>query len=90
MMNTNGSVIGPLNLGNPSEYTTNQLALVIKKLTGTGSTFHFKDLPQDDPRPRKPDLSKASTLLGWNPSTDLADGLSKTILYFKDETDNEK
>lgn len=90
MMNTDCSVIGPVNLGNPSEYTINELALVIKKLTGTGSTFHFKDLPQDDPRRRKPDISKASTLLGWYPSTDLVDGLSKTILYFKDETHNEK
>jgi nucleoside-diphosphate-sugar epimerase len=75
----------PVNLGNPGEYTMLELARMIKGLTKTKSTLKFYPLPQDDPRKRKPDISKARRLLGWRPMVGLEQGLKKTIKWFGDE-----
>jgi len=72
----------PINLGNPCEFTILQLAKLIIKLTGTKSRVVFRPLPQDDPRHRKPDISKAKKLLKWQPKVELLDGLCKTIEWF--------
>ena len=72
----------PINLGNPCEFTILQLAKLVIKLTGTKSRIVFRPLPQDDPRQRKPDISKAKKLLKWQPKVELLDGLRKTIEWF--------
>ncbi len=84
MMQTPDSVIGPVNLGNPNEFTILQLAKQIIKMTGSGSEIVYMPLPQDDPIQRKPKIEKAQALLaGWKPGIQLEEGLSKTIEYFK-------
>ena len=82
MMNTNDTVTGPVNIGNPGEFTMLQLAELVKKLTGSRSEIVFKPLPSDDPRQRRPDFSKAKDLLDWTPNTPLEEGLKLTISYF--------
>ncbi|MEI3037532.1 MAG: UDP-glucuronic acid decarboxylase family protein [Victivallales bacterium] len=82
IMNTNDTVTGPVNIGNPGEFTMLQLAELVKKLTGSRSEIVFKPLPSDDPRQRRPDISKAKDLLDWTPSTPLEEGLKLTISYF--------
>jgi dTDP-glucose 4,6-dehydratase len=72
----------PINLGNPHEFTILQLAGLVIKLTGTKSKVVFKDLPQDDPRQRQPDIKKAKRILKWLPSIELEEGLRKTIEWF--------
>ena len=74
---------GPVNLGNPSEFTILELAEKVIKLTNSNSKIVNKPLPQDDPMQRKPDISLAKEKLGWSPNIDLEDGLSRTIKYFK-------
>ena len=69
---------GPINLGNPAEIDLMRLGNEVASVLGTEPKFEFHDLPQDDPKQRKPDISKASSLLGWQPTTTLAEGLSKT------------
>ncbi len=86
LMNTQDEVTGPINLGNPSEFTMLQLAKKVLDLTGSSSKIVFRPLPSDDPLQRQPDTSKAKTLLGWNPSTQLDEGLVKTIAYFRERT----
>lgn len=76
---------GPINLGNPIEITVQELAEQIVALTQSSSTIEHKPLPQDDPQQRQPDITKASQLLHWSPTHDLAAGLPKTIAYFKDQ-----
>ncbi len=76
-------ITGPLNLGNPEEYTIRQLALLIKKETKSVSRIVESPLPEDDPVKRKPDISNAKHFLGWDPKTPLLDGLRKTITYFR-------
>jgi UDP-glucuronate decarboxylase len=83
MMATEDSVTGPINLGNPTELSIGELATSIIKLSGSDSKIIFKSIPQDDPRRRKPDISKASNLLGWAPSIELIPGLKQTIAYFE-------
>jgi UDP-glucuronate decarboxylase len=83
MMGSDDSVTGPVNLGNPGEFTMLELAEKIIKKVGSKSRIVFEPLPQDDPRQRKPDITKASNLLNWKPSIDLDEGLEKTIAYFK-------
>ena len=83
MMNNQNKFTGPVNLGNPSERTVLELAREIKELTGSKSEFVFLPLPSDDPVKRKPDISLAKKELNWTPSTDITDGLKKTIEYFK-------
>ena len=75
---------GPMNLGNPNEFTIGQLAQKIVDLTKSGSKVIYKELPQDDPRQRKPDISLASNKLEWKPETNLEKGLISTIGYFKE------
>jgi UDP-glucuronate decarboxylase len=83
LMNSPDDFTGPVNIGNPGEYTILELADKIITLTGAKSTIVFKPLPQDDPLQRKPDITLAREKLGWNPVTDLENGLQRTIDYFK-------
>ncbi|GGF74003.1 NAD-dependent dehydratase [Azorhizobium oxalatiphilum] len=82
MMESPAEVVGPFNLGNPSEFTIRQLAEAVIRLTGTKARLVEKPLPQDDPKQRKPDISKAETQLGWQPAIALEEGLTRTIAYF--------
>jgi len=82
LMNTDDSITGPLNLGNPGEFTMKELAELVLELTGSKSKLEFRPLPADDPRQRKPDISQAQEKLGWQPTVPLKDGLVKTIAYF--------
>lgn len=84
LMNTDDSVTGPINLGNPGEFTMKELALKIVALTGAKSKLVHMPLPADDPRQRQPDISKAKAILDWSPTVDLDAGLVKTIAYFDD------
>jgi UDP-glucuronate decarboxylase len=79
-----GSRTGPINLGNPDEFTMLELAEHVLKLTSSKSRLVFKDLPTDDPRQRQPDISKAKDILKWYPDVPLIEGLEKTISYFKE------
>jgi UDP-glucuronate decarboxylase len=83
-MNTPAEVTGPMNLGNPQEFTILELASLVIKLTGSRSKIVHRARPQDDPRQRRPDISKANDILKWAPKTKLADGLRKTIDYFEE------
>jgi UDP-glucuronate decarboxylase len=83
MMNANDVVSGPINLGNPDEFTIKGLAEIIIQLTGSKSKLIKKALPQDDPLQRQPDITLAKKHLEWQPFTDLETGLAKTIDYFK-------
>ena len=74
---------GPINLGNPHEFTIRQLAEMVIKLTGAPSKLVFKPLPSDDPMQRKPDISRAREVLGWEPVVQLETGLGRTIEYFQ-------
>ena len=82
MMGTATGVCGPINLGNPDEFTIRQLAETVIELCGSSSTIAFSELPQDDPRQRKPDISRAREILGWEPKAPLREGLIRTIDYF--------
>jgi UDP-glucuronate decarboxylase len=79
----NGDQIGPINLGNPEEYTILELAEKIRDRINPGQEIVYKPLPQDDPKQRKPDITKAQTYLNWQPTIPLAEGLSKTIAEFQ-------
>lgn len=80
----NGDHIGPVNLGNPGEYTILQLAETIQTMVNPEVGLQFKPLPQDDPRQRQPDITRARTWLGWEPTIALQPGLEKTIADFRD------
>ncbi|HCD6618411.1 SDR family oxidoreductase [Pseudomonas aeruginosa] len=82
LMASDGSITGPINLGNPGEFTIRQLAERVLDLVGSSSSLVFKPLPQDDPQQRQPDISQAKAVLGWEPTIMLDEGLSKTIAYF--------
>jgi len=82
LMGTDDAVTGPVNLGNPGEFTMLQLAQLVLELTGSTSTIEHHPLPQDDPRQRRPDITKARELLDWQPTQNLRDGLGRTISYF--------
>jgi UDP-glucuronate decarboxylase len=75
--------VGPMNLGNPSEFTMLQLAELTLKLVGGKSKIVHKPLPSDDPKQRRPDISLAQKVLKWEPKVPLEDGLLRTIAYFK-------
>ena len=83
LMNSGDDITGPINLGNPEEFTIKELAERVLELTSSNSVLNFLPLPEDDPRQRKPDISLAGKLLGWAPSTNLEDGLPLTIEYFR-------
>jgi UDP-glucuronate decarboxylase len=85
MMAVDGSVCGPINLGNPAEITVGELARIIIELTGSASEIVHLPLPVDDPRRRRPDISKARALLDWQPTTNLVEGLKNTIENFRNE-----
>ena len=84
MMATPEDVTGPVNLGMPQEFTIRELAELTVKLTNSNSKIVYRDLPADDPKQRKPDITLAKKLLDWEPTTPLAVGLQKTIEYFDD------
>jgi len=83
LMNTPGEAVGPINLGNPVEFTMKELAAKVIELTNSKSETVYEPLPSDDPQQRKPDTTKASEILGWSAKTDLNAGLIKTIAEFK-------
>ena len=72
-----------MNIGNPAEMTVLEFAQDIIRATGSRSRIVFKPLPQDDPRQRRPDITRARKLLGWEPKVSFADGLARTISYFR-------
>ena len=76
-------VIGPLNMGNPGEFTIKELAELVIELTGSKSQLVYKPLPQDDPARRQPDITLAQKHLDWEPQVPLRQGLEKTIAWFK-------
>ncbi len=82
-MNLESDSVGPINLGNPTEFTVRKLAEEVIRLTGSKSKVVFKELPSDDPRQRQPDIDVAKELLGWQPVTPLEEGLKRTINYFQ-------
>ena len=83
LMGTPKEVTGPVNLGNPGEFSIRELAEMVIGLTGSSSRIIHMPLPADDPRQRRPDISKANELFAWKPTVPLQDGLLKTILYFE-------
>ena len=83
LMQSPDGVVGPVNLGNPGEYTVLELAEMILKLIGGRSKIVFKPLPQDDPTQRQPDITVARSTLGWEPKVPLQEGLERTIQYFR-------
>jgi UDP-glucuronate decarboxylase len=82
-MNTGDEVTGPMNVGNPREFTILQLAEMVIEMTGSKSTIKRMPLPSDDPKQRRPDISLVKKTLDWEPTTSLEQGLAKTIDYFK-------
>jgi UDP-glucuronate decarboxylase len=82
-MESPAGVTGPINMGNPKEFTMLELAETVIRLTHSSSKLVFEPLPQDDPRQRQPDISLARSQLGWEPKVSLEDGLKETIAYFK-------
>ncbi|HVG38854.1 MAG TPA: hypothetical protein VM870_06180, partial [Pyrinomonadaceae bacterium] len=79
----------PVNLGNPGEFTMKELAEEVARACGTPLRVTYRPLPQDDPRQRKPDISRAQELLGWTPGVNLREGLEKTVRYFAGRRDRE-
>ena len=77
--------VGPMNMGNPGEFTIRQLAEMVVDMTGSRSAIVCEPLPGDDPRQRRPDISLAREKLGWEPRVTLQDGLKKTIVYFEEQ-----
>jgi UDP-glucuronate decarboxylase len=85
LMNTSDDVTGPINIGNPTEFKMLELASLVIELTGSRSRIVHRQLPQDDPRHRRPDIAKAKDVLGWAPQTPLREGLIRTIEYFEEQ-----
>jgi UDP-glucuronate decarboxylase len=83
-MNTPNDFTGPVNIGNPREFTIRQLAELVIEMVGSKSKLVFKPLPSDDPRQRQPNISLAKEVLGWSPATELESGLEQTIAYFRE------
>lgn len=83
MMNSPAELVGPMNLGNPREFTVRELAEKVLHFTGSKSKLILMPLPQDDPKQRQPDITLAREKLGWEPTVSLEDGLKETIAYFK-------
>src|SRR5947209_2694031 len=83
-MGTPPDICGPMNLGNPGEFTIAELATQVVELTNSRSKIVNRPLPQDDPKQRRPDISLANAVLGWEPRVGLTEGLKKTIAYFEE------
>ena len=84
MMDTPNEITGPVNLGNPAEFSILEIAQTVLDLTGSRSRIVHRPLPQDDPKQRRPDISEADRVLGWRPTVPLREGLSRTIAYFEE------
>jgi UDP-glucuronate decarboxylase len=84
LMQSGDTITGPINLGNPNEVSIRELAELVIEMTGSRARIVHRPLPQDDPRQRQPDISRAQELLGWRPTTQLRAGLTRTIAYFED------
>ena len=84
LMNAAEGVTGPINIGNPGEFTIKQLAEEVLEIIGSRSKLVYRDLPMDDPKQRRPDITKAREVLGWEPTVPLREGLVKTVAYFDD------
>jgi UDP-glucuronate decarboxylase len=84
LMNSPVELTGPVNLGNPREFTVRQLAEMVIAMTGSRSKIDFRPLPVDDPKQRQPDISLARKTLDWGPKTELEAGLKATIAYFRE------
>jgi UDP-glucuronate decarboxylase len=84
MMDSADGIVGPINIGNPAEFTMIELAEMVLRLTGSSSRLVFRELPTDDPRQRRPDIRRAESDLEWRPRVSLEDGLKETIRYFKE------
>jgi UDP-glucuronate decarboxylase len=82
LMRSPDSVTGPVNLGNPAEFTVLELAELVQDITGTSSRLVYLPIPEDDPQQRKPDISLAEASLGWRPKVALRDGLERTVDHF--------
>jgi len=89
LMNTPNGLTGPMNLGNPSEFSILKLAELVIQLTNSSSEINYNPLPQDDPVRRRPDISLAKKKIGWTPEIKLQEGLVKTIAYFDNLLVNE-
>ena len=87
-MDLDSDVPGPVNIGNPGEFTMLELAELVIRLTGSSSRIEHRPLPADDPKQRRPDITKAKSLLNWEPAVPLEEGLTKTIAYFRDLVEN--
>lgn len=85
LMNSPDDITGPINLGNPGEFSMRDLAHMVLELTGSSSPLEFRPLPQDDPKQRRPVIDKAAEILDWRPTTALKEGLGKTIAYFDEK-----
>jgi UDP-glucuronate decarboxylase len=83
LMNSAGEITGPINLGNPAEFSVAELAEQVRALVGTDSSIDYRPLPSDDPVRRRPDIGRARQLLGWEPVTPLDEGLKRTVEYFR-------
>jgi UDP-glucuronate decarboxylase len=83
MMNASDDFVGPVNIGNPGEFTIKELAELVIELTGVSSKLVLKPLPADDPARRRPDITLAKSRLDWQPKVPLRDGLAKTIEWFR-------
>ncbi|MBO9467543.1 SDR family oxidoreductase [Tropicibacter sp. R15_0] len=84
LMETGPDVTGPINLGNPGEFTIRELAEKVIEMTGSDSEISYQDLPQDDPKQRRPDITKAKEVLGWEPKIQIEQGLERTIAHFRE------
>jgi UDP-glucuronate decarboxylase len=84
LMASTDDVTGPINIGNPTEFTILELAKQVIEIVGSSSPIVNRPLPVDDPRQRRPDVSKAQDVLGWSPCTPLAEGLKRTVVYFEE------
>jgi UDP-glucuronate decarboxylase len=83
LMDSADEITGPINLGNPREFTMKELADNVRELTHSRSELIYRPLPDDDPRQRQPDITQARERLGWQPAVPLREGLTETISYFK-------
>jgi UDP-glucuronate decarboxylase len=83
LMNSPEGITGPINIGNPGEFTVKELADRVLELIPSPAGIEFLELPQDDPVRRQPDITKARELLGWDPAVGLSEGLPRTIEYFR-------
>ena len=83
LMATRDEVTGPINIGNPNEFTMTELAELVSEIVGSSAGVEYRPLPADDPTQRQPDISLARSTLGWQPTIELREGLGATVEYFR-------